>query len=256
MQSDGTLAAPNRFAAPADFDDARPAPSRPVQWRRAGRAMRALVKGEGDLLEATYTVADALGGMAEERLFQQLRRDPGGRRLLAERPDLPNLLEDRERLAAMPEGSLGRAYADVCRRANIHPLALVDARRRMSRDYALLDPARQWFVDRLTVLHDLWHIISGYATQPRGEAAIVAFSFGQGLTYRPVPVFLVMSVLTGTARVGELWRAARRSRRTARLILERYEELLPLPLATVRARVHLPDARAAHGPHPADGLLA
>ena len=253
MQSNATLVASNGMA---ELAESRPAPSRPVQWRRAGRAMRALAKGEGDPLEATYTVADALGGMAEERLFQQLSRDPGGRRLLAERPDLPNLLEDRERLAAMPEGSLGRAYADVCRQANIHPLALVDARRRMSRDYAVLDPARQWFVDRLTVLHDLWHIISGYATQPLGESAIVAFSFGQGLTYRPVPVFLVMSVLLGTARPSELWRAFRRSRRTARLVLERYEELLPLPLSAVRARIHLPEAHAFHGARPRNGLLA
>ena len=34
------------------------------------------------------------------------------------------------------------------------------------------------------------------------------------------------------------------------------EELLPLPLATVRERLHLPDPRIAHGQHPGEGLLA
>jgi ubiquinone biosynthesis protein COQ4 len=126
----------------------------------------------------------------------------------------------------------------------------------MSRDYDQLDPTRQWFVDRLTVLHDLWHIITGYATQPRGEAAIVAFSFAQGLSYRPVPVFMVLSIIMRVARPHELWEAFRRGRRTGLLIAQRYEELLSLPLATVRAPSGSLTCARTHGPHPADGLLA
>ena len=102
----------------------------------------------------------------------------------------------------------------------------------------------------------LWHILSGYATQPRGEAAIVAFSYAQGLDYRPIPIFMALSVIMRVARVGELLRSYRRGRRTASLTLQRYEELLPLPLATVRERLHIPDGRIAHGPQPGEGLLA
>jgi hypothetical protein len=40
------------------------------------------------------------------------------------------------------------------------------------------------------------------------------------------------------------------------VILQNYEELLPLPLETVRARLNLPDGRSAHGPQAGDGLLA
>jgi len=239
-----------------DFPEVSPVPSRPVQWRRAGKAFRALALQQGDALDATYTVVDAMGGMCEERLFQKFRKTPEGRRLLAERPDLPRLLSDHQKLAALPEGTLGRAFADVCIRAGINSMALVEAQRNMSRDYARLDPARQWFSDRLTVLHDLWHILSGYATQPRGEAAIVAFSYAQGLNYRPIPIFMGLSVVMGVARVGELRKAYRRGRRTASLILQRYEELLPLPLEVVRKRVNLPDGRAWHGPSAGEGLLA
>jgi ubiquinone biosynthesis protein COQ4 len=144
----------------------------------------------------------------------------------------------------------------MCRSRGINSAALVQAQRNMSRDYAQLDPARQWFSDRLTVLHDLWHILTGYAAQPRGEAAIVAFSYAQGLDYRPMPIFLALSVIMRVARPRELWAAYRRGRRTSSLILQSYEELLPLPLATVRARLNLPEGHAAHGPHPGDGLLA
>jgi ubiquinone biosynthesis protein COQ4 len=240
----------------ADFAKTSPVPSRPVQWRRAGKALRALTLQQGNVLDATYTVVDALGGMCEERLFLRFVKDPEGRRLLAERPDLPRTLSDHKALAALPEGTFGRAYADVCIRAGINSMALVEAQRNMSRDYARLDPARQWFSDRLTVLHDLWHILSGYATQPRGEAAIVAFSYAQGLNYRPIPIFMALSVIMRVARIGELWRAYRRGRRTASLTLQRYEELLPLPLDVVREQLHLPDGAAFHGPSAGEGLLA
>jgi ubiquinone biosynthesis protein COQ4 len=239
-----------------DIAEKSPVPSRPVQWRRAGRALRALTLQQGNVLDATYSVVDAMGGMCEERLFQKFRKTPEGLRLLAERPDLPRLLTDHQQLVALPEGTLGRIFAEVCIGAGINSMALVEAQRNMSRDYAKLDPARQWFSDRLTVLHDLWHILSGYATQPRGEAAIVAFSYAQGLDYRPIPIFMALSVVMRVARVGELWRAYRRGRQTQSLVLQRYEELLALPLETVRERLHIPAGPAWHGPRPGAGLLA
>lgn len=243
-------------ASTLDFPEISPVPSRPVQWRRAGRAFKALALQQGDALDATYSVVDAMGGMCEERLFQRFRKSPEGRRLLAERPNLPQILSDYEKLAALPEGTFGHAFAEVCRKSGINSMALVEAQRNMSRDYARLDPARQWFSDRLTVLHDLWHILSGYATQPRGEAGLVAFSYGQGLDYRPIPFFLGLSVITRVARIHELREAYRRGRQTSSLTLQRYEELLPLPLETVRALVKLPDGKAFHGPRPGEGLLA
>ena len=232
------------------------APPRPVQWRRAVAMVRAISRPGDDVLNVTYALVDAMGGMCEERLFQRFRNHPAGQRLLAARPDLPGILSDHETLAALPEGSFGRAYAELCRHRGISSAGLVESQHRMSRDYAQLDPARQWFGDRLTVLHDLWHILTNYAAQPRGEAAIVAFSYGQGLDYRPMPIFLALSVVMRIARIRELWQAYRRGKHTAPLILQSYEELLPLPLETVRARLKLPDGIAVHGRYPADGLLA
>jgi ubiquinone biosynthesis protein COQ4 len=256
MLTNATIEARDPSVGRVDFDELYPVPPRPVQWRRAGEMIRKISKQGDDVLNTTYALVDALGGMCEERLFQKFRSDPNGRRLLAARPDLSRILDDHESLAKLPEGSFGRAYVDMCRNRGINSAALVESQRNMSRDYAQLDPARQWFSDRLTVLHDLWHILTGYAAQPRGEAAIVAFSYAQGLDYRPMPIFLALSVIMRVARVRELWTAYRRGRQTASLILQSYEELLPLPLATVRARLKLPDGRFAHGPQPGEGLLA
>ncbi|MDB5396880.1 MAG: hypothetical protein JWM91_4386 [Rhodospirillales bacterium] len=256
MLTNATIEARGEPAGLEDFAGEYPAPRRPVQWRRAGAMIRKISKQGDDVLNTTYALVDAMGGMCEERLFQKFRNDPNGRRLLAARPDLSRVLDDHDSLAKLPEGSFGRAYVDLCRSRGINSAALVESQRGMSRDYAQLDPARQWFSDRLTVLHDLWHILTGYAAQPRGEAAIVAFSYAQGLNYRPMPIFLALSVTMRVARVRELWAAYRRGRRTASLILQNYEELLPLPLATVRARLNLPDGRITHGPRAGEGLLA
>jgi hypothetical protein len=91
---------------------------------------------------------------------------------------------------------------------------------------------------------------------PLSRAAIVAFSHAQGLDYRPIPLFMGLSVIMRIARPGEIWRAYRRGRRTTSLVLQRYEELLPLPLETVRERLNIPDGRAWHGPGAGAGLLA
>jgi ubiquinone biosynthesis protein COQ4 len=248
-------AATNGPIAQRDYTDHYPLQPRSVQWRRFAKAMCSLIAQKGDTLNAVFTVADALGGMGEERLFQKFRKDPIGQQLLAERPNLPELLSDVDRLIAMPEGSFGRIFGDLCRRTGIRALDQVESQRHMSRDFAQLDPARQWFFDRVAVVHDLWHVLTGYETQNRGEAAMVAFSYAQGVDSRPVRVFIVSSALTGVARAGELWRAFRRGRRTPLLIAQRYEDLLPLPLDTVRARLKLPDGRSAHGAKPREGLL-
>ncbi len=232
-----------------------PPPRRPVQWRRAWAQVQAIRNNTADAVDSAYALADSLGGMCDERLFRKFKADPAGRRLLAERPSLPDILADHDSLARLPEGSFGRAYLAQCQRININAAGLIESQHNMSRDFGRLDPARQWFSDRLTVMHDLWHVISGYATQPRGEAAIVAFSFGQGITYRAIPIFIILSVLTGTARARELWQAYWRSRRTANLILQPYEDLLALPLSEVRARVMVSEARTAHAPRIPEGLL-
>jgi ubiquinone biosynthesis protein COQ4 len=253
MQPSTTIGTKDGVVQEDDFLKNARAP-RPVQWRRGAGAIKALALGQGGL-DSVYTVVDAVGGMCEERLFQRFSKAAEGRRLLAERPDLPGILGDHATLAAMPEGSLGRVFVDLCQRVGMNSVKKVESQRRMSRDYNELDPARQWFTDRLNVLHDLWHVLTGYATQTRGEAAMVAFSYAQGLDYRPVPIFMTMSVALRLIRIGELHAAYRRGRKTKALMLQRYEELLPLPLSVVRERLAIPDGRLWHGPRAGEGLL-
>ncbi|MCA9510682.1 MAG: Coq4 family protein [Myxococcota bacterium] len=233
-----------------------PPPPRPVQWRRAWEQVVLLWRNDPkDALDAAYGIKDALGGMTDERLLQRVLRDPVGRAVMAERADLPGLLADHARLAEMPPGSLGRAYLEFARRHGINAAYLIESEHRMSRDFGKLDPVRQWFSDRLTVLHDVWHVLAGYDAVNAGESAIICFSIGQGLTYRPMPVFVVMMLLAGHLTPRRAFEAHRRGRRAALLVAQDYETLLWKPLEDVRRELGLPAPTVDHAGRTPEGML-
>jgi len=233
-----------------------PAPRRPVQWRRTWKQIELIHSADPRyVLDAAYGIKDALGGMTDERLLRRVLRDPVGRALVAERPDLPSLLADHEALARMPEGSLGRAYLHFAKRHGINAAALIESEHRMSRDFGKLDPLRQWFSDRLTVLHDLWHVLAGYDAISPGESALICFSIPQGLTYRPMPIFVVMMLLARHITPRLAFEAFRRGRRAASLVAQPYEQLLWRPLAEVRRELNLFEASVEHAGHAPEGML-
>jgi ubiquinone biosynthesis protein COQ4 len=195
---------------------------------------------------------DALGGRGDEPLFQEFARSGEGRRLLALRPSLVAALADREALRRLPDGSLGRAYlafaeergfaADGLQQANDRGLGEANAR---------LDEDRRWFYQRLTAMHDLWHVLTGYRTDESGEAALLAFSLAQGIAGRGMRVILLAAAWRGPrggalAFQRQLVAAWRRGRRCARLVLVPYEDLLPRPLASLRGELRIPALYDAH----------
>jgi ubiquinone biosynthesis protein COQ4 len=114
----------------------------------------------------------------------------------------------------------------------------------------------EWFYDRLNVMHDLWHVLTGYGTDELGEAALIAFSQGQ-IPNRSFPLLLLGAVLKGPkswdfAWPRYLWRAYRRGRRTHLLTAAAWEELLPLPVPEVRRRLEVGPAALWH----AEGIRA
>src|SRR5580658_4289601 len=76
---------------------------------RATRALSALLRDPDDLPQV-FTLIESMSGTAPHRLYLGMKRSATGARLLREQPDIVPILSDRERLRALPEGSLGRAY--------------------------------------------------------------------------------------------------------------------------------------------------
>src|SRR6185436_3392653 len=114
-----------------------------------------------------------------ERQFRRFARDPGGARLLSERPALLATLCDREAFCRMPAGSFGRAYLEYLTRNGFEPDGLVNVERtvraRWEKEEGLpvLDAPRAWVRDRTILMHDLFHVLAGKTTDPLGEGALL-----------------------------------------------------------------------------------
>lgn len=225
-----------------------PAPS-PFQARRAFRLLRAVIRNPDDT-DTVFAFFEAVGGNEGPRAFARLVADPEGRRLLAERPQLVEALAGEARLAALPDDSLGRCYLRLMRARGFAPSGLLEARDRGAKERALDDDEHEWFYDRINVMHDLWHVLTGYGTDELGEAALVAFSHAQ-IPNRSFPLLVAAAAWMGPkswdlAWPRYLWRAYRRGRRAKLLTAAPWEELLPLPLAEVRERLRVEPAAAWH----------
>lgn len=204
----------------------------------AWRAIRVLLRDPDDTGQV-FRIIDALSGRAGERTFRRFAADPTGARILAERRSLLAILSDRAALSALPEGTLGRTYADFVGREQLSADGLVEA--------SLEDQGRspegsdeRLFQDRIRDMHDLWHVVTGYGRDLFGETALLAFSFAQ--TLNPGVGFIVAVGLlkAETAEERRLIVAAfRRGRRAAWLPASDWEALLARPLADVRRDLHV-----------------
>lgn len=229
---------------------------RPVQWARLRLHLGRLAAGRPEhILESAYSVGDSIGGMSDERHLRRLWCSEKGRALLESGSSLPDALADRRALRSMAPNSLGRAFLDFAERHGIDVLALLESEHAVSRDYHQLDPLRRWLSDRLTVSHDLWHVLVGYDATPPGESALMGFSLPQRANDRALPIFITMSVTSGKIRAGDAYRAIRRGLRAAYLVEERLEDMLALPLDAVRRQLGIEPPRVAHPGEVPEGML-
>ncbi len=238
---------PERHELPASLE-ALPSPApRPIQWKRL-RENLAILRG-GDttkILDAAYSVGDSIGGMSDERHLRRMGRSKTGRELLATRPSLAEALSDHSALAALPDESLGHHFLSFSVRHGIDSMALLESQHAMSRDYLKLDPVRQWLSDRLTVMHDLWHVLAGYDATPSGESALMCFSLPQRVNDRALPIFILTSAVTGQIGIRDAVRGIRRGMRTKYLPEKPLEEFLPQPLDPVRRALGITPPRVSH----------
>jgi ubiquinone biosynthesis protein COQ4 len=217
---------------------------RPLEARRA---MRALIANPDDTAQAFRVIA-ALSGSSGHRQLRRFRRSPSGSRILRERSRLIDILGDAERMRAMPAGSLGAAVRDFYAAEQLSSAGLADASeaafsaggpRELGEDEA-------FFGERLRDLHDIFHVLTGYGRDLRGEAAVLAFTVPQ--TRNPGVGYIVFSALRRAgfrSEMGRLIRQAfRRGRRAAWLPGQDWEHLLERPLDEVRAALRI-------GPPPA-----
>ena len=228
-----------------------PLPARSRKGRiRPWIALRGIV---GQIRDSEDTAAGArfvyaLQGQATERVFERFRADSDGARILAERRSIRTTLTDRKGLRALPKGSLGRTYVDFMDAENISLEELAaEIAEPVQEVFGEMDEERQLVHDRITDIHDLWHVATGYSRDMAGEFALLAFGYEQLgnpayrlslATMRPIFTFQAPDLL---ALIDD---ARRRGRDASWLPVQDWEGLLPVQLDEVRERLGLGPAPA------------
>ncbi len=127
-----------------------------------------LVRDPRDL-DQVFHMADKLGDPALiEEIVVALKEDPRAQQAFADRPRRGPV--DVEALAALPEGTLGHAFAAFLRAAGLDPSALPELPADDDASYTLA---------HLYESHDLWHTVVGFDSDVSSELGLLAFYMAQ-----------------------------------------------------------------------------
>jgi ubiquinone biosynthesis protein COQ4 len=212
---------------------------------RLGVALRALWRLARDNDDTThvFAIVDALRGDSDVRNVERLRESEIGRAILAERRTLLDVLANRERLRALPEGSVGRVYLAFMEREGLTADGLAAASDEGHRQRSF-DPDVRTFADWARDSHDLWHVLTGYGRDPLGELCLLGVLYSQirnaGTAFIAVLGLLqVPFEYPGAPSVRAVLQGFAIGRRAQWMIAQDWEALLPLPIDEVRARLGL-----------------
>jgi ubiquinone biosynthesis protein COQ4 len=201
------------------------------------RAVRALKANPEDTSQI-FTIFRALRGRSGEKIFRRFAAGPTGQAILREQRDLLAVLENRAALAALPDGSMGRAYFDFMEQEKLTADGLVTASQSWEQD--VVAPDVNLFRNRMRDAHDLTHILTGYGRDPLGELCLLAFMNRH--SKNPGQLLIVAMNWTqlpkpARAAVFQAWRGGAKARWFQDLD---YEALLARPLEEVRRELAVP----------------
>lgn len=127
-----------------------------------------------------------------------------------------------EPLLLLPPGSIGREYAALLEDNGLTPFRLTPRV-----DAALLE--RNIFIARYSLLHDVYHVLTGFDTSWAGEAGVWGFVAGQGYRWTfwlAIASACVIYPLLAPRQALRVWRNARLGVRMGR----RASLLITLPI--------------------------
>lgn len=210
-------------------------PSVFTRLRLAIRALRVLEKHPDDTVAAPLLNA-SLDGDVFRRQVELLASSEAGRALLAERPSLQRSHVDLQALGQLPEGTVGRAFAQYFADNKISPFESPYTVRN-DVDYLV-----KWYRET----HDLHHIVTGYATDALGEMEVQAFALGN-LGFRTSLLILTFAAVLRPHGLPPIWKYAkrlraayRRGQQSANLFSVRYERFFEAPTESLRAALRIP----------------
>jgi len=177
-----------------------------------------------------------------QALLPMMAATPSGRRIMSERPILNRRTIDLERLARLPEHTLGHAYATHLKREGLDLEALTTPVTRGRSDEA------NYLLMRVRQTHDIWHTVLGLGVGGHHEVLVHAFQWPQlRMPYSALVVFFgTIKHVLGERRTSILTQgltdAVEAGRRAQPLLAVRWEEHLEEPLHRLRTRLSITPA--------------
>jgi ubiquinone biosynthesis protein Coq4 len=201
-----------------------------------------------------FRISIHMGGRRVHERRLAMREHPVGRRLLDERPDLCAALNNMPALAAMPEGSLGRAFHTFMDHPETVPGYMLSGLIYKDDwfDSIPMDEELRWAFERWIQTHDLMHVVSGYGADLAGEGLNLYFTGGYNLAISWQATFwspfgLVPRLMRPSIErrrwlgyLREAWERGTAARLHLPFESAPWEDLLPQPLAAARTTLGLP----------------
>lgn len=189
-----------------------------------------------------FEVIRAASGSSLQRGIKRFREREVGRRVLANEIDLLDTMRDRERLEALPPGTLGRAYYDFTYAEDLSADGLVDASMVQGGSvYNEMSPDLQRYAQRLRDQHDIWHTLTQYGRDELGEACLLGFTYAQGRN-RGIGFIVIAGAWKhfqhrGFGALRAIWQGFRSGLHASWLPGEDWEAMLELPIDEVRRQL-------------------
>jgi ubiquinone biosynthesis protein Coq4 len=203
------------------------------------KALRAFVRLVRDptRLDEVFVLAESVETPeAAAKIAEVFTKDPHSARVLRERPRLGEV--DLAELVMLPEGTLGRTFADAMIRMNLDPKDIL-VPEHVASDFDFVRA-------HLRETHDVWHAATGFDTDVAGELGLQAFYLAQ--FEAPLSALLLMVGFANTLFYGITDRDRRMraivrgwliGKRAEPFFGVRWAEMWSTPLVEVRRRLRV-----------------
>ncbi|WP_370237039.1 MULTISPECIES: Coq4 family protein [Henriciella] len=211
---------------------------------KAWSHMQKLIANKEDT-EQVFLIIESLNGNNLQKDFERFLASDRGVEELQKRTYLPPILDQHGPLHNMPEGSVGRTYAEFMEREGLTAAGLVTESETRESDWRDYDDDLLWYANRLRDTHDMFHILTGYGRDALGEATLLGFTHSQhgGLGIRFINFMggrEISKVAPKSANIRAVLREGREHGKVAKRIIEQdILALLPRQLEDVRAELNI-----------------
>ncbi|MCR9278355.1 MAG: Coq4 family protein [Pseudomonadaceae bacterium] len=227
----------NATVAPS-FAPATPKPNHRLAPIKAMKALKRLIN-DPERTEEVFEILRGLSGNSLWHSYERFRQIPGSGELLER--NLLTTLSDRDRLKALPAGTLGHTYYQFIYNENLSADGLVEASE--FDEGVEPNPHLLAFGERNRDMHDLWHVTTNYGRDTFGELCLLAFTYAQTRNFGILAIIIIGALKIARERgrgvFGAAWQAYRDGKNAEWLPAADWEALLELPLSDVREQLRV-----------------